>query len=281
MPWGMNFWTPQTGHMGDGWVYNYTANRIRGFKQTHQPSPWMNDYGQFALMPTTGAHVFREDDRASFFNHKAETALPYYYQVYLADYDINTELVPTERAAMFRFTFPENSQSCVVVDALDRGSSVTIIPAERKIVGYSTKNSGGVPGNFKNYFVIVFDKPFTYTAAVPNGDIRTAELEATGNHAGAIIGFATRKGEQVHARVASSFISAEQAELKIDGLEKYQLYVDGKKQEGTELALEPATHSVVVKYLSETGKTDSLKVSVDTDQEGSISLKQDTKSYIL
>lgn len=85
MPWGMNFWTPQTGHMGDGWVYNYTANRIRGFKQTHQPSPWMNDYGQFALMPTTGTPVFREDDRASFFNHKAETALPYYYQVYLAD----------------------------------------------------------------------------------------------------------------------------------------------------------------------------------------------------
>lgn len=218
MPWGMNFWTPQTGHMGDGWIYTYTANRIRGFKQTHQPSPWMNDYGQFALMPTTGTPVFREDDRACFFNHKAETALPYYYQVYLADYDINTELVPTERAAMFRFTFPENKQSCVVVDALDRGSSVTIIPAERKIVGYSTKNSGGVPGNFKNYFVIVFDKPFTYTAAVPNGDIRTDELEATGNHAGAIIGFATRKGEQVHARVASSFISAEQAELNLKEL---------------------------------------------------------------
>lgn len=115
MPWGMNFWTPQTGHMGDGWVYTYTANRIRGFKQTHQPSPWMNDYGQFALMPTTGTPVFREDDRASFFNHKAETARPYYYQVYLADYDINTELVPTERAAMFRFTFPENSQSCVAL----------------------------------------------------------------------------------------------------------------------------------------------------------------------
>ena len=121
---------------------------------------------------------------------------------------------------MFRFTFPENEQSCVVIDALDRGSAVTIIPAERKIVGYSTKNSGGVPGNFKNYFVIVFDKPFTYTAAVPNGDIRKGELEASGNHAGAIIGFATKKGEQVHARVASSFISTEQAELNLKELGK-------------------------------------------------------------
>ena len=49
-PWGMNFWVPQTGKMGDGWVYTYTENKIRGFKQTHQPSPWINDYGQFSIM---------------------------------------------------------------------------------------------------------------------------------------------------------------------------------------------------------------------------------------
>ncbi len=39
LPWGMNFWTPQTGPMGDGWAYTYGAHTIRGFKQTHQPSP--------------------------------------------------------------------------------------------------------------------------------------------------------------------------------------------------------------------------------------------------
>src|SRR5690606_3605221 len=43
LPWGMNFWSPQTGKMGDGWMYTYTAEKIRGIKQTHQPSPWMND----------------------------------------------------------------------------------------------------------------------------------------------------------------------------------------------------------------------------------------------
>lgn len=42
-PWGMNFWTPQTGEMGNGWGYTYDAYKIRGFKQTHQPSPWIND----------------------------------------------------------------------------------------------------------------------------------------------------------------------------------------------------------------------------------------------
>lgn len=67
------------------------------------------------------------------------------------------------------------------------------------------------------------------------------------------------------------------AKLKIEGLKNYHLYIDGKKHEGTDLTLEPATHPVVIKYLSETGKTDSLKVSVDTEQEGNITLKKDEK----
>lgn len=218
LSWGMNFWMPQTGKMGDGWAYVYTADKLRGFKQTHQPSPWINDYGQFAIMPITGKPVFNEDERASWFSHKAEVAKPYYYRVYLADHDVVTELTPTERAVMFRFTFPETDQSYVVVDALDRGSSVKIIPSENKIIGYTTRNSGGVPDNFKNYFVIKFDKPFTYKAAVADGQIKQGTTEATVNHAGAIIGFKTKRGEQVHARIASSFISPEQAELNLQEL---------------------------------------------------------------
>ena len=107
LPWGMNFWTPQSGRMGDGWAYRYDQNWIRGFKQTHQPSPWINDYGQFAIMPVSDASRVNENARASYISHKSETAKPYYYQAYLADHDINVELTPTERAAAFRFTFPE------------------------------------------------------------------------------------------------------------------------------------------------------------------------------
>ena len=210
-PWGMNFWTPQTGKMGDGWQYTYTANKIRGFKQTHQPSPWINDYGQFSIMPVVGRPEFDENKRASWFAHKGETAKPYYYKVYLAEHDVVTELTPTERAAMFRFTFPENEHSYVVVDAFDKASSVKIDVANRRITGYSTRNSGGVPDNFRNYFVIEFDKAFTYKAVVDNMTLIAESTETTSAHAGAIIGFATKKGETVHARVASSFISEEQA----------------------------------------------------------------------
>ena len=215
LPWGMNFWVPQTGKMGDGWIYSYDADKIRGFKQTHQPSPWINDYGQFSIMPVTGKPLFDEDQRASWFSHKAEIAKPHYYKVYLADHDVVTEIAPTERAAIFRFTFPQNEHSYIVVDAFDKGSYVKIVPEENKIIGYTTKNSGGVPSNFKNYFVVVFDKPFVYQATFADGKLSENTLIANAGHTGAIIGFPSRKGEIVHARVASSFINPEQAELNL------------------------------------------------------------------
>ena len=217
-PWGMNFWTPQTGKMGDGWQYVYTANKIRGFKQTHQPSPWINDYGQFVIMPVVGSPEFDQDKRASWFSHKGEIAKAYYYKVYLAEHDVVTELTPTDRAALFRFTFPENDHSYIVVDALDKGSYVKVIPEENKIIGYTTKNSGGVPDNFKNYFIIQFDKPFTYKATFADGTLSEGNVEQQANHAGAVIGFKTKKGEIVHAKVASSFISYEQAAINMKEL---------------------------------------------------------------
>jgi len=220
LPWGMNFWMPQTGKMGDGWAYTYASDRIRGFKQTHQPSPWMNDYGQFSIMPITGKVRVDEDERASWFSHKAEVAKPYYYSVYLADHDVTTEIAPTERAASFRFTFPKTDESYVVIDAFDKGSYVKIIPNERKIIGYTTRNSGGVPQNFKNYFVIYFDKPFATNQTWSKKQVHDKDLEIQSDHAGAVVGFKTTKGEQVHARVASSFISFEQAEQNLKEIGK-------------------------------------------------------------
>ena len=233
LPWGMNFWTPQTGRMGDGWTYTYGAHTLRGLKQTHQPSPWINDYGQFAVMPVRGDDKLDEESRQSWFSHQSEVAKPYYYSVYLADHDIVAEVTPTERAAMMRFTFPESRESGVVIDAFDRGSRVEMVD-DRTVAGYTTRNSGGVPDNFRNWFVIRFDKPFdaieltdspsSYRAGsrplYPEGG-----KSVEGEHAVAKVHFATERGEQVTARIASSFISAEQAlrnletELGVDDFE--------------------------------------------------------------
>jgi predicted alpha-1,2-mannosidase len=214
VPWGMNFWVPQTGKMGDGWQYMYEARKIRGFKQTHQPSPWMNDYGQFSIMPVTKNLQVNEEARASWFSHKAEVANPHYYSVYLADHDVTAEFTPTERAAQFRFTYPKSDSSFVVIDAFDKGSYVKIIPAENKIVGYSTRYAAGKLINFKNYFVIYSDKPFSFTKTY-SGKVAAEGLELTAEHALAVVGFKTNRGEKVNLRVSSSFISLEQAEISL------------------------------------------------------------------
>lgn len=218
LPWGMNFWSPQTGKMGDGWLYRYSAEKIRGFKQTHQPSPWMNDYGQFAIMPITGEPVFDQDKRASWFSHKSETVEPNYYQVYLADHNVNVELTPTERAALLRITFPANEDAFVILDAFDNGSEVTIDVTNNRISGYSTKNSGGVPDNFKNYFVLQFDQEFYFTQTFVDSVLRE-NLNAKSNHVGAIVGFKNIATSQiVQIKVASSFISSDQALLNLKEL---------------------------------------------------------------
>jgi predicted alpha-1,2-mannosidase len=215
LPWGMNFWSPQTRKMGDGWSYTYNDNKIMGIKQTHQPSPWINDYAAFSLMATTGKIRTGDGERASWFSHKAEVAKPYYYSVYLADYDVTAEVTPTERAAMFRFTFPKSDSAYILLDGYNKGSMIRIIPSEKKVIGYCRNNHGGVPANFHNYFVAIFDHDFKSVSTWHGDTIRVDGTSEEGNHSGAILGFKTGKGEKINVRVASSFISPEQAMLNL------------------------------------------------------------------
>ena len=216
-PWGMNAWTPQTGPAGQGWLYDWKERKIMGFHQTHQPSPWIGDYGQFSIMPITGKAVFVEKDRASWFSHKTEQALPHYYRVYLADYDTTVELTPTERAAMFRITYPATDAPRLVVDALDMGSSVEVDAANRRITGRSSKMN--IRGNERHlalkpldcWFVLEFDKPIA-SVSVWDGKKLVEGRSSAGGHAGAVVTFVpTARGERVHVRVASSFVGPEQA----------------------------------------------------------------------
>ena len=221
-PWGMNVWTPQTGKMGNGWIYLYADRRIRGLRQTHQPSPWIGDYGQFAVMPITGKTVFKEDERASWFSHKTEHASPAAYSVYLAEHDVTVELAPTERAAIFRVTYPETDTAQFVVDAFDEGSAIQVDAARRRVSGWSSKRN--VRGNerddpprvLRTWFVLEFDHPFAAAPVWADGKFREGQIACEAKHAGVVVRFApTKRGEQVHVRVASSFISAEQAERNL------------------------------------------------------------------
>ena len=257
LPWGMNAWTPQTGNNGNGWQYTYDANKIRGFKQTHQPSPWMNDYGPFSLMPMTGKGTIDEEERASWFSHKSEIAKPYYYSVYLADYDVTTEITPTERAASFRFTFPKTDSAFVAIDAYDRGSYIKIIPSENKIIGYSSRYARGKLNNFKNYFIIVFDTPFT-TATLWNDKTKINTNELSGSHISSLVHFITKnKNTPIQAKVASSFISFEQAEQNLKEIGSDNFDTVKQKAKNT-------WNTTLEKIQIEGGKTDQIRTFYST-----------------
>ncbi len=214
LPWGMNFWTPQTAENKDGWAYAYDSHTFNAIKQTHQASPWLNDYGTFSLMPRTGKSETTEEKRKSFFSHKIEISQPHYYKVYAADYDVWAEVTPTERAARFRFTYPEATDAHLVIDAFSMGSHLKI--DGKTITGYSQYNHGGVPDNFRNYFVLQLDKEIESFELYDAHELLPNDPnEATGEHILAVIKFKTRKGEVVQVKTASSFISLEQAQLNL------------------------------------------------------------------
>lgn len=213
VPWGMNFWSPQTGANRDGWMYSYAKDSICGFRQTHQPSPWINDYGTFSIMPEIGKLIFNDKKRGVKFSHSNEFAKPYYYKVTL-DNGIKTEIAPADRAATLRITFPENQEQYMLIDGYDGGSSLTIDPSGRTISGYVKNNSGGVPTNFANYIVIEFDQPII-DFGVYSGDKQfPKKLSATSDHVYAYVKF-NLKNKPLIIKTASSFISLDQAKLNL------------------------------------------------------------------
>jgi len=215
LPFPMNTWAPYTQPEADSFFYQYRQNKIRGIRQTHQPSPWIADYAAFSLMPVFGKLALNEDDRASVFRHEAEVAQPGYYRVHLDTWNATAEVTPTERCACFRFTFEKTGDGYVVLDAFSGGSSVKIIPDENKIIGTTHYNHGGVPDNFSNYFVIVFDRPFTTSGTWTPDSIQPDGKQLGGVHVGAYVKFKTGGGPVIGCKAASSFISPEQALLNL------------------------------------------------------------------
>ena len=213
LPFAMHTWTPQTGKNGDGWKYQYSKDSIRGFQQAHQCSSWTNDYSVFSLMPVTGKLALNQFERAAKFSHSNEIAKPNYYRVKL-DNKIVAEVSPTERGALLRFSFPKRAGSYITLDGYTGMSMVKILPKENKIIGY-VHNGRGLKENFKNYFIIQFDKPILEYGTWENhlNEKWPGEQEREGRGVGAWIRFGD--GVTVQVKVASSYISPEQAALNL------------------------------------------------------------------
>ena len=211
-PFGMAHWTPQN-HTGDGWISNPKLRVLQGIRATHQPSPWMGDYGHFtvmaqagdagaqardiALTPETWAAPYRPEDF---------TIRPDYLSVVLQPHGVRLEMAPTDRCAVYRFTFPAGLTGRVLIDA---HSGVAIDAATQTITGRSKINRGGVAGDFACYFAAVFDSPFTRAYPIDSGHPVENATTHDGEHVGVAAEFGTPSS--IVMRIGTSFISAEQA----------------------------------------------------------------------
>lgn len=233
VPWGMNFWSPQTGENGSGWMYTYTDSLIRGFRQTHQPSPWINDYGTFSIMPLSGVLKMDHKERGVPFSHTQEEAAPYSYSVTFAD-GLRTELSATSRGAVFEVTFPQDSAQYIVVDAYNGGSALTIDRENRCVTGVARNHNGGVPDNFANYFRIEFSHPIAEEGVYDGDTLMRHRPTLESDYTCAYLRFNVPAGEKLTVRTASSFISPAQALVnfsrEVGGKSLAQVREEARKQ---------------------------------------------------
>ena len=165
-------------------------------------------------MPITGKLKVLENERKSQFNNLQ--VLPHYYKVKLIDSKTTVELTPTKRSAHFKIEFPKDSESHLVIDAFFKNSTIKVLPKENKIIGVSKNNSGGVPENFSNYFIIEFNTPFDEFGTWDGKGKIYPTAELSGKHVGSYVSFINNKINVVEVRISSSFISHEQAQINLD-----------------------------------------------------------------
>ncbi len=199
MPFGMAHWTLQS-RSGSPWMFQPGDRRIQGFRSTHQLSPWLSDYGHATFMPFAGEAGFEPEARSSSFRPEEAALLPYALRVRLLRYQADVELVPTLRGCVISTAFADAGPRGLMIEI--PGKDGTIEPdASAKIVRFESRaNEGGVPENFATYYVVQFSEPW-----------QSFDVHASGGNRIAVVKFSSATGRTMDAKIATSFISFEQA----------------------------------------------------------------------
>lgn len=211
MPHGFNFWTPATDAGTLSWLYRWNEHndadnrpRLQALSLSHQPSPWMGDRQTFQIMPS-GARGKPDADRkkrALAFSHENEVARPYTYRVDL-DNGIRAEIAPSERAALFRFRFPQDGDANLLFDNVDARGGLTLDAASQTLRGYTDTRSGLSNGATRMYVFARFDQSWADSGLLETGR-PTGYVKFAGGE------------REVRMRIATSLISVEQAQRNLD-----------------------------------------------------------------
>jgi len=105
-PWGFNHWAPQTTNDKTSWWFDANADTFRGLRCTHQPSPWIGDYGWFVIRPQFG---IAGDTWLGFTSYHGDNVLrPWLIDVSSGPHGVRMELAPTDHGAAVRVSFPDS-----------------------------------------------------------------------------------------------------------------------------------------------------------------------------
>ena len=220
-PWPMTHWAPQTARSlkffeTGGWWFQSKSHEVFGLRATHQPSPWMGDYGQFSILPATGDVIADPQQRSSEYDRDTATFRADYLKLNLKRYDVQAELTASERCAVLRFTYAKGDTGRIYFDP----ARVAHIEIDGRVVrGYTTANNGGVPKDWRAYFVAHLDRDITATGTFdPKFNVTANGKTVDGDRIGAFIEFKTDPATPVELAVATSYVGYDQAEqnLKIE-----------------------------------------------------------------
>jgi len=222
LPWGMVDWSLQNGT--GGWFFS-PKGTLNGLRATHQPGPWMRDYGQFVIMPQSGELVMDPKARLSEYDTKTAVLRPDYEKIDIKKGGITAELTPTERCGVFAFTYHQGEVGRLIINAY-RNAEIKI--DGRTIYGISRFNSGGAPANFASYFVIQLDRDISNSQLFPpvenkpetpanpgTAPVPVKKSAPNPNDFDAFVEFRTTPESPVIVKIGTSFISWDQAEQNL------------------------------------------------------------------
>lgn len=202
MPFGMAHWTIQS-DSNTAWMFQPGGRRIQGFRCTHQLSPWLSDYGQAIFLPASGEPDPDAAMRSCSWRPEKATLRPYSFRLKLPRYEADVKMIPSERCALMIARFSGSAPPAFMIEVPGAEGNVELDQAARSIRFTSTRHEGGVPPNFATYYVVHFDTPWSSADLwhLPNSRVATARY---------------RNGSRLEARIATSFISFEQAERNLE-----------------------------------------------------------------
>lgn len=216
VPFGMNHYVVQT-HNEGSWFFNPNDRVFQGIRLTHQPSPWMGDFAHFLMTPIADDKI-----RGSVFtcqsSYRPEEATfkPHYVKVKQQRYNITTELVPSCYGAAMRMKYHSGQQAGFVLNAKGQ-SEFKLDAARRRITGYISNFSGCHDDGFRMYVAMSFSKDIDLGATGQydaEGQF-SREVDFSGVNQHAVLRFIECERDTLDVKLATSFISMEQAELNL------------------------------------------------------------------